>query len=73
MSDRGDPKFAVAIFTSHCPNPMSAFYPEVSGRVGNTALGEEGDVKLHPFMSLHTKGDSSMVLYLQVTTRAGSD
>ena len=45
--------------TYHCPNPMWGSNPETSGKVGAMLLGEEGDLKLHPFMDLHQKGDPS--------------
>ena len=37
--------------------------PETAEKVGKTTLGDSGELKLHRFMDLHTKGDSSTGVY----------
>ena len=49
-------------FTTHCPGPKWRSNPNAAGKVGNTVLGESGELKLHPFMDIQQKENASMGL-----------
>ena len=49
-------------FTTQCPGPKWRSNPNAAGKVGNTVLGESGELKLHPFMDIQQKENASMGL-----------